>query len=130
MLETCFAFTGMEAPVSFSKLACFFSFFTSLCLTLPLYLPLPTQCFIWQQLPRKVKDFMKNSKVQLEKWTQNAHVLSIYSIRLRAAYKKKHLPAQRNHHQNLGIREMDLFNIGCLFFPCEEKCLNMLIFIL
>lgn len=25
---------------------------------------------------------------------------------------------------------MNLFSIGCLFFPCEEKCLNMLIFIL
>ena len=42
--------------------------------------------------------------------------------------KKKHLLTQRNHHQNLGIREMDLLVLTLHSFLV--KCLNVLIFIL
>lgn len=66
----------------------------------------------------------------VRKMNANAPVLSIHTVQLRAGCKKEHLPAQRNHHQHLGIREMDLFNIGYLFFLSEEKCLNMFIFVL
>lgn len=54
--------------------------------------------------------------------------MSICSIELRVGYKKKHLLTQRNHQQNLGIREMDFASIDYSFFLV--KCLNMLIFIL
>ena len=93
------------------------SFFT---LSHPLFGPSSSnKCFMWQQLPRKVKDFISNSKVHLGKWTQSIHALSIGSIQLRVGYKKKHLPTQRKHHQNLGIREMDFASIAYSFFPCE-----------
>lgn len=98
-----------ELQLFFLYLFAFF-FFLYLYLSHPPFLPSSSnKCFIWQQLSRKVKDFIRNSKVYLEKWTQSIHVLSIRSIQLRVGYKKKHLPTQRNHHQNLGIREMFFF---------------------
>ena len=66
--ETSFACSGTGAPVILSVFVCFFFFFLYLYLSHPPFLlSSSNKCFIWQQLSRKVKDFIRNSKVYLEK---------------------------------------------------------------
>lgn len=117
ILVTCLIVKVLFPALIILSIFVLFSFFT---LSHPVFGPSSSnRCFMWQQLPRKVKDFVSNSKVHLGKWTQSIHALSICSIELRVRYKKKHLLTQRNHHQNLGMRKMDFASIDYSFFPCE-----------